>query len=186
MRHPTCTMESILASFHLDIRTFSELLKATGGVVAGSAAAAAYVTGTPYTFTPNDIDIWVPNMHSDAYEFLFAYFLRQHGYVEVHQPQSEEYTSNPVFAILRRIQRFQHATGRVVQVMYCMADFARVLDTFDLSVAATWWVPSGEHGILNTVNDHVLMEGCMYSLRPPTEREMARIEKYAARGFTLV
>lgn len=192
-------MESILASFHLDIETFGQLLEATGGVLAGSAAAAAYMTGTPYTFVPNDLDIWV---HSDiplephatpvryAYEFLFALFLRQHGYIEMLTPHQsdEEYTSNPVFAILRRIQRFQHVTGHVVQVMHCSRGFGHVLKTFDLSVAATWWQPMKgcREGFLDTVSDHSLREGRMYSLRPPaTEREVARIEKYKGRGFTL-
>jgi len=193
-------MESILSSFHLDIVTFGDLLEATGGVLAGSAAAAAYMAGTPYTFVPNDLDIWV---HSDipledphatpvrhAYEFLFAQFLRQHGYAEVltaHQ-SDEEYSSSPVFAILRRIQRFQHPTGRIVQVMHCRRGFGHVLKTFDLSVAATWWQPMKGYreGFLDTVSSHSLKAGRMFSLRPPaTEREVARIEKYKARGFML-
>lgn len=188
-------MDSILTSFHIDSTTFGKLLKATSAVVAGSAATAAYVTGTPYIFVPNDLDIWV---HSDAinalddhvgkirdaYKFLFAFYLQQYGYVEVQQPHQtdEEYTSNPVFAILRCIQRFQHPTGRVVQVIHCKVKVDDVLDTFDLSVAATWW----RDGLLHTVDHNALMEGRMYSLRPPTtEREIARIEKYKARGFTL-
>lgn len=196
----TFNMESILTSFHLDIETFGQLLEATGGVLAGSAAAAAYMAETPYTFEPNDLDIWV---HSDiplddphrapvrhAYEFLFAQFLRQHGYVEVlSQHQSdEEYTSNPVFAILSRIQRFQHGTGRIVQVMHCRRTFGHVLNTFDLSVASTWWKPmkGRREGFLDTVCSHSLRQGRMYSRRPPTnDREIARIEKYKAWGFTL-
>jgi hypothetical protein len=201
-------MQSILSSFHLDIRTFSELLKATHGVVAGSAALAAYVSETLYTFTPNDLDIWV---HSDffapqsglahpedpavavrhAYQYLFDYFLKEHGYRSVDRPvQSDvEYTSNPVFAILRCIQRFQHPSGRIIQVMHCKVPIADVLESFDLSVAKTWWEPSfhGE-GFLYTADEAATKAGLMYSLRESssTGREEDRIQKYIARGFQFV
>ncbi len=206
------TMQSILSSFHLNIRTFSELLHATNSVVAGSAALAAQVAETPYKFTPNDLDIWV---HSDffppqsvglappehpavavrhGYQFLFAYFLKQHGYVEVDRPvQSDaEYTSNPVFAILRCIQRFQHsASGRVVQVMHCKVPVENLLDSFDLSVAQTWWVPSlhpqHSEGFLYSADREAAKVGLMYLLREATtEREKTRIKKYEERGFSLV
>jgi hypothetical protein len=204
-------MQSLLASFHLEIRPFSELLNATGAIVAGSAALAALVAGTPYTFTPNDLDIWV---HSDFFQsnaimkhvafaqptavelvrrghmYIFSYFLRQHGYVEVERPvQSDvEYTSNPVFAILRCIQRFQHPSGRVIQVIHCKVPVEEILDTFDLSVAATWWVPSvhpSNEGFLHTLDPESTAAGVMYSLRKfATDREKERIQKYEARGFT--
>ncbi len=204
-------MQSILSSFHLDIRTFSELMHATGGIVAGSAALAALVAEAPNKFVPNDLDIWV---HSDffgpehgmvtpdhpgvavrhGYMFLFAYFLKQHGYVEVDRPvQSDaEYTSNPVFSILRCIQRFQHAeSGRVVQVMHCKVPVDAILDTFDLSAAMTWWVPSlhvhHREGFLHTKDISATKLGLMYLLRDSiTEREKLRIRKYEERGFRLV
>jgi hypothetical protein len=204
-------MESILNSFHLNIHSFSELLHATNAVVAGSAALAAQVAETPYKFVPNDLDIWV---HSDffaphmvlappenpavavrhGYQFLFRYFLKQHGYVEVDRPvQSDaEYTSNPVFAILRCIQRFQHsASGRVVQVMHCKVPVENLLDSFDLSVAQTWWVPSlhpqHREGFLYSADREAAKVGLMYLLRDcTTEREKARIKKYEERGFRLV
>lgn len=204
-------MQSVLASFHLDIRTFSELLNATGAVVAGSAALSAYVAETPNKFTPNDLDIWV---HSDffaplggglappdhpavavrhGYQFLFAYFMKQHGYVEVDRPvQSDaEYTANPTFAIIRCIQRFQHTSGRCVQVMHCKVQVDDILDTFDLSVAQTWWVPSlhpqHREGFLYSAHSSAALGGLMYMLRnSTTEREKERIKKYEERGFRLV
>jgi hypothetical protein len=199
-------MESILSSFHLDLSSFSELLHATGGVVAGSAALAAYVTGTPNTFTPNDLDIWVhsdffPDILTDeqhpciavrrGYLYLFSYFMRQHGYKEVQRPmQSDtEYKSNPVFAILRCIQRFQHPSGRVVQVMHCKVDVDAILDSFDLSVAQTWWVPSphNREGHLYTRDAESVRAGVMYPLRATTTcREKERIQKYEARGFKMM
>lgn len=202
-------MDSILSSFHLDINTFGELLQATKAIVAGSAALAAYDSDK---FTPNDLDIWV---HSDffssptsptsptsayhpgvavrlGYTYLFSYFLKHHGYKEVRTPhQSDaEYTSNTVFAILRSIQRFQHSTsGKVIQVMHCKVPVKEILDSFDLSVAKTWWEvsESGSVGFLRTSDPEALAKGHMYFLRESaTEREKSRIEKYEARGFTLV
>jgi hypothetical protein len=202
-------MDSVLSSFHFDIVTFSELLNATGAVVAGSAALAAYI---PNKFTPNDLDIWV---HSDffppslnglappdhpgvsvrlGYNYLFAYFMKHHGYVEVDRPvqRDVEYTSNPVFAILRSIQRFQHPSGQIVQVMHCKVPVDNILDSFDLSVAKTWWYPSCNPkqfplGTLYTEHPESCKAGHMYSLREPvTDREKARIEKYESRGFKWV
>lgn len=201
-------MQSILSSFQLDIHSFSELLHATGGIVAGSAALAAYV---PNKFTPNDLDIWV---HSDffppqigmmppdhpavavrhGYMYLFSYFMKQHGYVEVNRPvQSDaEYTSNPVFAILRCIQRFQHSSSdHIVQVMHCKIPVNTVLATFDLSVALTWWVPSlhpqHSEGFLHTKDAAAIKFGLMYSLREATtDREKLRIKKYEERGFKCI
>ncbi len=182
-------MQSLLSSFHLEIDSFSKLLNATGGIVAGSAALAALVAGTPYTFTPNDLDIWVHSDSDPVYMFLFSYFFGQHGYSEVDQPmQSDtEYTSNPIFAILGCIQRFQHPSGCVVQVMHCKVCVDDVLDTFDLSVAATCWRPSSEEGCLYNQDAESIHKGIMYSLRPPmTDREKERIHKYEARGFTMM
>lgn len=206
-------MQSILSSFHLEIPSFSELLEATGGIVAGSAALAAYTATCPDTFIPNDLDIWVhsdfftqdesvgpaPKYHPGVavrlgYNYLFRYFFAQHGYTEIVRPvQSDsEYTSNPVFAILRSIQRFQHKTsGRVIQVMHCKVPVTEILGTFDLSVAQTWWIPSSHpsfpEGFLQTQDPVATQERKMYSLREPsTDREKERIAKYEARGFTLV
>lgn len=203
-------MESILSSFHLDITSFSELLHATNAIVAGSAALAAYMSErSSDAFQPNDLDIWVrsdffpcadatlPDHPAvavrNSHQFLFAYFLTQHGYSEVHRPfQSDaEYASNPVFSILRNIQRFRHKSGCIIQVMHCNVVTDAILDTFDLSVAKTWWVPSlhpnFRHGFLHTFDSIALKAGEMYSLREATtEREKDRIQKYEKRGFRLV
>ncbi len=207
-------MDSTLSSFHLNIHSFSELLKATNGVVAGSAALSAFVAETPYKFDPNDLDIWV---HSDffpplsdglmelvppdhpamavrhGFQYLFRYFLGQHGYAEVDRPmQSDaEYTSNPIFAIIRCIQRFQHPSGRCIQVMHCKVPVDDILDTFDLSAALTWWVPClhphHPDGFLYTKDAAATLHGLMYCLREATtDREKQRIQKYVDRGFRLV
>lgn len=196
-------MDSILASFHLEPETFRGLLQATGGIVAGSAALAAYL---PNTFTPNDLDIWVP---SDSYAqsataedldsalvvrktqlYLFRYFFQTHGYEEVTcLAQSDaEYTSNPVFAILRSIQRFQHPTsGHSIQVIHCKVPVEQVLETFDLSVAKTWWDPLLNNGTLHTHDPVATQRKEMYSLRESTtDRETMRIRKYITRGFTFL
>jgi hypothetical protein len=193
----TSNMDTILSSFHLDIATFGELLNATGAIVAGSAALAAYI---PNKFIPNDLDIWV---HSDffppssslipcpgvavrhGYTYLFAYFMKHHGYEEVVQPHQsdEEYTSNPVFAILQSIQRFQHPSGKIVQVMHCKVPVDDILESFDLSVAKTWWCPNSG---LCTEHAESCNAGEMYSLREATtDREKDRIQKYESRGFKL-
>ena len=51
-------MQTLLASeFNItDVESFRSLLTKTGGVVAGSAVLAAKMG----TFTPNDLDIWIP------------------------------------------------------------------------------------------------------------------------------
>jgi len=52
-------MESILRSFGLPAEDFSAFLRTCGGVVAGSAALAAYLDDAALPWAPNDLDVWL-------------------------------------------------------------------------------------------------------------------------------
>lgn len=198
-------MQSILSSFAIlegNQQEFNDLLKETGAVVAGSAPLAALVGG----FTPGDLDIWVypgpcesheNRFTSDVYENMrvvlgkFHDFLSNRGYTvnrtiagTYKQVEEDGYSevNTPMYQIIRKIDRYFHASNTKIQVIVTLKPILEVLNSFDISVCRTWW--DGEK--LYTWDHNTTLLRGMYACRPlATEREYKRFQKYKDRGFTV-
>ena len=181
-------MEAFLASYGIAFQEFRALLERTHGVVAGSAPLALFLAqeGIEPGFSPSDLDIWVHDKASHSN--LYTELLRDNGFVVKRQFEPQEDYDN-----LHHITRilFFHKGDKMVQVIFLKVDklYRYILEHFDLSVCMTWWNAKTDRFETMWPLETPRKEMYHYPIggqRAVIPRESARIDKYKARGFTLV
>ena len=180
-------MEAFLASYGIAFHEFRALMTQTRGVVAGSAPLALFLAqeGIEPGFSPSDLDIWVHD-NEGIYNNLHLYteFMREHGFVMKRQFEPQEDYDN-----LHHITRilFFHKGDKTVQVIFLDVSklYRYILEHFDLSVCMTWWNATTDRFETMWPLETPRKEMYHYPLGPRA-RESARIDKYKARGFTLL
>jgi hypothetical protein len=186
-------MEAFLASYGIAFQEFRALLERTRGVVAGSAPLALFLAqeGIEPGFSPSDLDIWVHDnetsyVSTGIYNNLHLYteLLRDNGFVVERQFEPQEDYDN-----LHHITRilFFHKGDKTVQVIFLDVSklYRYILEHFDLSACMTWWNAKTDRFETMWPLETPRKEMYHYPLGPRA-RESARIDKYKARGFTLL
>lgn len=203
-------MDAIFKLFNIPTDEITEVARNTDSIIAGSAPLCALVGGK---WEPNDLDIWYYDNYdndgadepSDArYDKfkrtveLYTELLAKCGYKLCDRPdgkdeeECEDY-SNLTYKfsdIVKRVYKFYNSESKKsVQLIITYAPVVKAVYCFDLSCCATWWDPKSEDSskMLKTLDSEATLSNTMYSITDkPTDREKGRIEKYKARGFTLV
>jgi hypothetical protein len=165
-------MQTLLTSeFNItDVESFRSLLTKTGGVVAGSAVLAAK-TGT---FTPNDLDIWIP--YNDNVFDVYTNALLKLGYKIV-----------PTSFTVRDWEQYANDNGKVIQVICTLISPIPIIDTFDFDICQFYW-----NAETDTISGPTGLEGPDRKIQSfryigksskMDENTMKRKEKYETRGF---
>eukprot|EP00744_Colponema_vietnamica_P020741 GILI01029519.1.p1 GENE.GILI01029519.1~~GILI01029519.1.p1 ORF type:complete len:189 (-),score=52.52 GILI01029519.1:420-986(-) len=172
--------EVFMRVFGIPQEELAECLKATGAVVAGSAALAMAMSG----FEPGDIDIWVhsPSI-ADSFDFsdpaqsVFHPFLARYAYALERSRRTLQYEE---LGVLKHIETFRHAsTGRSVQVIFVSCSVKEAVFSFDISVCATWWDGLG----LFALDPQGIVDRTFTNSNPKNPILAARSNKYQSRGF---
>ena len=192
-------MQAFLASYGISFEGFRALLAQTRGVVAGSAPLALFLAqeGIDAGFSPSDLDIWVHdnetsyvspgvvNRHSNLH--LYTELLNKHGFkVERQFVPQEEYDN------LHHITRivFFHKGDKMVQVIFLNVSklYRYILENFDLSACMTWWNARTDRFETMWPLETPRKEMYYYPMKSELSGAVggARVEKYKARGFTLL
>ena len=153
------------------------------------------------SFVANDIDIWIPcnknlNIFLPIYKDLFKYFTK-YGYddEEINKTevtnQKSQYSNLPTgSASITKVIEFYNSENKRIQFIFInMNPIYFIKHTFDLSVCMTWYEPKSQ--TIETLDEYYTKQMKMYinydknfeDLHP---KNKARIEKYIARGFTLI
>lgn len=196
-------MQAFLASYGISFEGFRALIDKTRGVVAGSAPLALFLAqeGIDAGFSPSDLDIWVHdnetsyvspgvvNRHSNLH--LYTELLNDNGFAVKRQfvpMESEEYEN------LHHITRilFFYKGDKMVQVIFLNVSklYRYILENFDLSVCMTWWNARTDRFETMWPLETPRKEMYRYPMKSErlnaVVRGSARVEKYKARGFTLL
>jgi hypothetical protein len=168
---------------------FRDLLITHRAILAGSAPLAAYLKEHDLpSFTPTDIDVWIPPR---ARPFLpdpvplFIAHLEREGYQLTHEYASTdtEYREEMTIATVLTLQKGQR-TIQLIAVEH-RDPIAYIASAFDLSPCVTWWDPAED--ALDTLYPADTRRRIMYRLydATPSPRHIERIEKYLHRGFRI-
>lgn len=191
-------MEAFVSSYQLPYGGFRECLIESRALVAGSAALAMYLqqNGVDPGFEPGDMDIWAEHttgllgssgQSRPSNMDRLSLFLIQQGYnlTTEFEPQEGEDYNNLHF--IAHILSFMHPSEKKVQVILVrQPDILTYIHYyFDLSCCVTWWDPRDE--TLGTMYPEITKKKQMqiHPSQPIGEREMARIQKYEERGFSI-
>lgn len=191
-------MESLIASYELNFPAFRDLLSTTNSLVAGSAALYAYFRerGVDPEFVPGDLDIWVEDTRDlvalrGAYEqrgnlYRFSNFLLQQGYNVSSKFQTKHGGDYDQVQHITQIFSFINRQQKEIQLIMITQKNIRdyIEKYFDLSPCVTWW--NAKENYMETLRPETLQH--KMSVMPQLEvgpRELARIQKYEARGFKL-
>jgi hypothetical protein len=191
-------MESLISSYGLDFPAFRDLLSTTNSLVAGSAALYAYFQehGVDPGFVPGDLDIWIEDTRDlialhGAYEqrgnlYRFSNFLLQQGYNVSSKFQTKHGGDYDQVQHITQIFSFINRQQKEIQLIMITQKNIRdyIEKYFDLSPCVTWW--NALENRMKTLSTETLQHK-MYVM-PQLEvgpRELARIQKYEARGFKL-
>jgi hypothetical protein len=200
-------MEEFITSYGINFEHFRSAMDVESVLVAGSVALAGFLKqeGIDPGFQPNDLDIFIygcpaPFTDSDGKVVRGKYKLRM---LEVVMDLMQEwgFKANDKFAGdgrdntymlgLNRIQKilsFTNGAGKEIQVI--VLNNPVILDyietNFDLSACASWWNP--KTNTFETFDPYYTRRKEIYIMRDSTNedrrlKDMARIEKYVARGF---
>lgn len=185
-------MQSLTAEYNIEYPVFRELMRGTGGVVAGSAALAAYLKqeGQDPGFEPNNLDIYL-YAHAEQFPFntrnLYCNYLRLWGWTST-EVGSIVYPDNTRKIVLHETFRNPCHT-KDINLYFVDTDnmIEHIQTSYDLSCTATWW-NLDEESFENVCPDMTLRRG-MYSVDEMyhhSEEELeGRRQKYIARGFTI-
>lgn len=196
-------MEAFLASYGIAFQEFRELMSHTRGVVAGSAPLSLFLAqeGLDPGFHPTDLDIWVHDnqttyhstgaVHRSSNLLLYTEFLNDNGFTVKRQFEPRESDDYDNLHHISRILFFYNDAGKMVQVIFLKVAklYKYILENFDLSICMTWWDAKTDR--FETMWPHETPRKEMYhypikSGEHGAFRESARINKYKARGFTLL
>lgn len=164
-------------SKYLDFDILQCLLLQSGGLLVGSVPLAAYIDQyeLPAKFTPHNLDIFVND--SSGYADLLCGFVINSGYTLDAITDTGCHT-------------FSSPEGLCVHVIFANmhAEYTSVQDTIEyvkthlnLSPCMTWWNVNTQ--TLDTA--HPILTRSMLMLAD-SDADKAQLEKYRARGFTLV
>ena len=189
-------MENFITSYGLPFHDFQELLKQTGGVVAGSSALALYLKqeGIDAEWAPNDMDIFVRRPCPCDQCNPFVQFIKKYGFkntgkfdcITIAAENARAYYSS--MGDISNVASYMNDDGKEVQVISLRSDSKLkdyITDHFDLSICATWWDADGFH----TVDSESTKRKIMYRMNKPSDLDyletkiQSRIEKYLLRGF---
>ena len=209
-------MEALITSYNLDFKSFNDLLIKHKAIIAGSSVLSVYLKeqsspdqkskeqSSPDlkdTFEANDIDIWIPcgkslNQFLPIYKELFKYFTKI-GYdddeINVNEVTNEKttYSNLPTgrASIVKVIEFHNEEYKRIQFVFVNMPPELFVKNTFDLSICMTWYDPKTK--VIKTFDEYYTKEMKMYinydkEIKDLHPKNQERIEKYKARGFTLI
>lgn len=191
-------METLLASYGLDTCAFRGLLSTTNSLIAGSAALYALFKerGLDPEFVPGDLDIWVEDTRDlialrGSYEqrgnlYRFSNFLLQQGYNVSTKFQTKHGGDYDQVQHITQIFSFINREHKEVQlIMINQRNIREYIEKyFDLSPCVTWY--NAKENRVETLHPETLQHKMF--VMPGLEvgaREIARIQKYEARGFSL-
>ena len=191
------SMQEFIETYDLPFAPFREIVDTTNSLVAGSSALALYLQqcGVDPGFVPGDMDIWTEDTpellsrsgaHQNSNLQLFTDLFLRHNYYVVSKsgPISESY--EPLHSITK-IYEFVNRDGKKIQLILLREKnlYAYIQRSFDLSICMSWW--NSRNNVFETMFPRDTLKKSMF-VHPdvlPTERELARIQKYADRGFAL-
>jgi hypothetical protein len=194
---PSVYMQEFIESYDLPFAPFREIIDTTNSLVAGSSALALYLQqyGVDPGFVPGDMDIWTEDTpellarsgaHQNSNLQRFTDLFLQHHYYVVSKsgPVSESY--EPLHSITK-IYEFINRDGKKIQLILLRENNINhyIRQHFDLSICITWWNSKDDR--FETMEPIDTLHKRMW-INPtiiPTDRELARIQKYTDRGFHL-
>jgi hypothetical protein len=201
LAYPSLQMESIITSYGIDFAAFKEYcyFADTRLVVAGSTALYGYLKQENIEpgFVPNDMDIFIygerpsklntPYTHIKSVAML-AHFLASYNYtVDNHTNDALNYSD--CNSDIVSVTSFCNPGGKKIQII--AIDDLDVKENLsmgaDLSACLSWW--NYEKNIFETFDPQSTKYKEMYLLNEfsaQSIRCIERIEKYEARGFTLI
>jgi hypothetical protein len=207
-------MQALLSQYDINDETFYKILHESHGIIAGSAALCALIGG----FESGDIDIWIDGskLESDGKSTSelsseFNKYFETKGYKECEvknkygkyssyvETETEPTTdSNRFRKLFKCIVTFENKKEQRIQIILTKSTVSTmdVIKSFDLSVSATWFVPSGP----SPTNGYADCEGKIYTYDPVNTLNRImyrldndycrnvhrRIEKYKSYGFRLL
>ena len=190
-------MEPFLSSYHLPFHDFQALLCSTNSVVAGSCALALYLKqgGVDPGFVPRDMDIWIEDtpmqvstqgaIHQYSNHHMFLDLLLKNGFYTFSTFEPHSYDS---LHGITRILSLRNREKQEIQLIFLNVSdlYHYILHNFDLSICMCWW--NADHNLFECMwpEDTMNKEMYYYPARDHTTREGTRIDKYKARGFTLL
>uniref|UniRef100_A0A6C0KTW8 Uncharacterized protein n=1 Tax=viral metagenome TaxID=1070528 RepID=A0A6C0KTW8_9ZZZZ len=191
-------MESLISSYGLDFPAFRTLLSTTNSLVAGSAALYAYFKehGVDPQFVPGDLDIWMEDNHDlialhGSYEqrgnlYRFTNFLLQQGYNVTTKFEVNHDGDYSKVHHISQIFSFMNSDQKEIQLI--LLNYRKlkeyVQQYFDLSPCMTWW--NAKENQMETIHpDTIEHKMHIMSDLEVGSRQLARIQKYEARGFCL-
>ena len=182
----THTMQALLSAY-LPYESFRDLLTEVGGIIAGGAALAAYLTEHGVeSFVPSDVDVWLRGPPSRLNEravglsvlWRVQNYLERHGYYLTHYHYDRDYACEEITEILSMAKgdkRIQLIGTREDPIEY-------ITSSFDLSPCITWWLP--KHEELETLYPADTKRKVLYRMHESDEpRHRERLQKYLDRGF---
>jgi hypothetical protein len=202
-------MNTLITSYGINFQAFQLTLGTIQGIVAGSAALAAYLTqeGINPGFQPNDIDIFIPGVlehirdargHTMAGQYIIKSlktmkdFLESYGFTESNKFNNTD--SVQYYGSISKIQKvisFTNKDNKEIQVIvintYNLIE--HISKDFDISACISWY--DVRNNCFKTMDPHTTKQKEMYFVREDTddvlyEKSKSRAQKYIARGFKLI
>ena len=191
-------MQAFVESYGLPYEGFRSLMTTTNSLVAGSAALALYLqqNGVDPGFVPGDMDIWSEDtrdmidshgvFRQRSHNLEFTLFLVRNGYNLTDKFEEKQGEYEPLHQI-RHILSFMNREGKKIQLILLQQKELRtyIKIYFDLSPCVTWWNAAEDTFETEFPRATLAKQMHLHPAREVSEREVARIEKYEARGFTL-
>ena len=180
-------MQTLLSSY-FPYAPFRDLLAEVGGVIAGSAALAAYLTehNVP-SFVPADLDIWIRGAPRTNKQIGISVLwrvqnhLERQGYYLTHYHHDCDYASADVTEIISMAK----GTHRLQLIGTVKNPVEYITESFDLSACITWWDPTTEE--IETLYPADTQRKIIYLMHTSEEpRHHERVQKYVERGFRVL
>ena len=200
-------MESLLASYNIEFKSFQEMLNKNKAIVAGSSALAHYLKqeGVDPGFEPNDLDIFLPGRQAvytvggeptiriKSLDFVTDK-LATMGFKpndKFGKIENEVNYYSSITALLKVVS-FNNDAGKEIQVIVIHTnDIKKHIESeFDLSACISYW--NSEKNTFETFDPYHTKRKEIYMMREPSDdpkiqaKDKMRCEKYAARGFKLI
>ena len=191
-------MQAFVESYGLPYEGFRSLMTSTNSLVAGSAALALYLqqNGVDPGFVPGDMDIWAEDtrdmidshgvFRQRCHNLQFTLFLVRNGYNVSAKFEEKQGEYEPLHQI-RHVLSFVNREGKQIQLILLQQKELRtyIKSYFDLSPCVTWWNAAEDTFETEFPRTTLAKQMHLHPAIEAGEREVARIEKYEARGFTL-
>ena len=186
-------MDAIVAKYDVNFEEFKTVVGSASALVAGSTALAGYLEQESIIpgFTPTDMDIFYPDgawgndeidLHNIIDLFLAAGFSLSDKFADTGYESFVSISS--VISLIKGDKEIQ------IIVIDCYDLVAYMKYNFDLSVCISWW--DSKTNRFETASPYLTKLKQMFTVHKVIQsaelsmKRDARIQKYMARGFTLI